>query len=125
MKLLRYLFQKRLVIVLILIFISINLLTRNYKHYGINKTVGWAFDIIDFSPLIFLISFYCFLIVYGIFALSKRKTNLTLSVIHALVISISAILLGNNRKEFLMITNSISIIIFLVNVFGNLKKLKN
>ncbi|EJL59836.1 hypothetical protein PMI10_04022 [Flavobacterium sp. CF136] len=121
MKLIRYFFQKRMVIILFLIFILINLFTKNYKHYCINKTVGWAFDITEFSLLIFLFSFYSFLFVYGIFALSKKETNLTISIGHAIIISVSAALLDNNNNGFLMIFNCISIIVFLLNMFKSLK----
>lgn len=122
MRLLRYFFQKRVVIMLFLIFILINLFTKSYKHYGINKTVGWAFDITEFSALIFLFSFYIFMFFYGIFTLSKKETNLTISIGHTIIISISAILVENGNSEFLMICNCISIILFLLNIFKSLKK---
>ena len=121
MKLIRYFFQKRMVIILFLIFILINLFTKNYKHYGINKTVGWAFDITEFSPLVFLFSFYSFVFVYGTLALSKKETNLTISIAHVIIISISTILLENSNTGFLMIFNCISIIVFLLNMFKSLK----
>jgi hypothetical protein len=121
MKLLRYFFQKRVAIILLLIFILINLFAKNYKYYGINKTVGWAFNITEFSPLIFLFSFYIFLFVYGIFALSKKETNMTISIGHVIIISISAILLENSNNGFLTICNCISIILFLLNMFKSLR----
>jgi hypothetical protein len=121
MKLIRYFFQKRMVIILFLIFILINLFT---KGYGINKTVGWAFSITEFSPLIFLFSFYSFVFAYGILALSKKETNLTISIAHVIIISISIILLENNNTAFLKIFNYISIIVFLLNMFKSLKKHK-
>ena len=124
MKLIRYFFQKRMVIILFLIFILINLFTKNYKHYGINKTVGWAFNITEFSPLIFLFSFYSFLFVYGILALSRKETNLTISIGHAIIISVSAILLENGNNKFLLIFNCISIALFLLNIFIRFTKHK-
>lgn len=110
-----------MVIILILVFILINLFTKNYKHYGINKTVGLAFDITEFSPLIFLFSFYIFLFIYGILALSKKETNLAVSIVHTIMIIVSAILLENSNNGFLMIFNCISIIVFLLNMFKSLK----
>lgn len=121
MKLVGFFFQKRMVVILFLIFILINLFTKNYHHYGINKTVGWAFDITEFSPLIFLFSFYSFLFVYGILTLSKIETNRTISIGHVIVISISSIVLENNSNGFLMICNCVSIILFLVNIFKSLE----
>lgn len=121
MKILHYLFQKRMVIVLFMVFVLINLLTENYKHYGINKTVGWAFDITEYSPIIFLLSFYSFLLVYGILALSKKETNIAISIGHIVIISISTILLENKNNKVLMICNCISIILFLLNTFKSLK----
>lgn len=124
MRLLRYLFQKRVVLILLLIFILVNLFTKNYKHYGINKTVGWAFDITNFSPAIFLFSFYSFLLCYALLALNKKETNLLFSILHVLIISISAMLLETRNNGFLTIFNIISIILFLVNIFKSLKKRK-
>lgn len=121
MKFIRCFFQKRMVIILFLIFILINLFAKNYKHYGINKTVGWAFDITEFSPVIFLFSFYSFLIVYGILALSKKETNLKISIAHTIIISVSTILLENSNNGFLMIFNCISIIVFLLNMYKSSK----
>ena len=110
-----------MVIILILVFILINLFTKNYKHYGINKTVGLAYDITEFSPLIFLFSFYIFLFIYGILALSKKETNLAISIVHTIMIIVSAILLENSNNGFLMIFNCISIIVFILNMFKSLK----
>lgn len=119
MKLLRYFFQKRMVFILFLIFIFINVFTERYKHFGISKTVGWAWNInmTNFSPLIFLISFYVFLLVYGIIALSKRKTNLKLSILHTAVILVSVILIETDKIEILMICNILSLTAFFTNLF--------
>ncbi len=127
MKLLRYFFQKRMVIILFLIFILINLFANRYKHFGINKTVGWAWDIniINLSPLFFLIFFYVFLLTYGIIALSKRKTNLKLSILHTAIILTSAILMEINKIEILMVFNILSFTIFSANLFGVFTKYKH
>lgn len=122
MKILHYLFQKRIVIVLLLIFVCIKLFGENYMYFGINKTVGWAFNITDFSPIIFLITFYSFLFVYGILALSKKETNMIISIGHVIVISISAILLENSSNGFLMILNCLSVILFVLNIFKSVKQ---
>jgi hypothetical protein len=121
MKLLHYLFQKRMVLVLFLIFVSINLCANNYMHYGINKTVGWAFDISEYSPIIFLFSFYSYLLVYGIFALSKKETTMAFSMVHTLIITVSVIFLEMHNNGFLMICNCVSFIMFMVNVLKSLK----
>ena len=121
MKLIQYFFQRRMVIILILVFILINLFTKNYQHYGINKTVGLAYNITEFSPLIFLFTFYIFLFIYGILALSKKETNLAISIVHTIMIIVSAILLENSNNGFLMIFNCISIIVFILNMFKSLK----
>ncbi|RXR18869.1 hypothetical protein [Flavobacterium stagni] len=122
MKILQYLFQKRIVIVLLLILVFINLFNENYIHFGINKTVGWAFDITDFSPIIFLITFYSFILIYGILALSKKETNMKISIGHVIVVSISAILLENRNAGLLTILNCLSVILFVMNIFKSLKQ---
>jgi hypothetical protein len=111
-----------MVIVLLLVNILYNLFTRRYKEYGINKTVGWAWNITDFSPIIFLLSFYLFLMVYGIIALSKRKTNFNFSILHLIIIIGSLILLEKNEKGYLMIFNLLSLIVFFINLYKSLKK---
>lgn len=127
MKLFRYFFQKRMVIIIFLIFILINLFANRYKHYGINKTVGWAWDInmINISPLIFLLLFYVFLLTYGIIALSKRKTNFKLSILHTAIILTSAILMEINEIEILMVLNILSLTVFSTNLFGTFTKYKH
>ena len=110
-----------MIIILIVVFVLINLFTKNYKHYGINKTVGLAFDITEFSSLTFLFSFYFFLFIYGILAVIKKETNLIISIVHTIMIIVSAILLENSENGFLMIFNCLSIIIFLLNMFKSLK----
>jgi len=113
---------------MIMIFILINLFTNNYKSYGINKTVGWAWDISNYSPIVFLLSFYIFLLVYGITALTKKQTNLTLSLLHMLVISISAFLMEFNNVKELMILNYLSVVFFILNflwIISNSEKTKS
>lgn len=127
MKLLRYFFQKRMVLNLLLILTLINLLSNQYKHIGVSKTVGWAwsFSLLYSSPLIFLILFYIFLLGYGIIALSKRETNLKFSILHTAIILTSAILIEINEIEILMVCNVLSFIIFFANVFGSLSIYKH
>ncbi|PJJ08472.1 hypothetical protein CLU83_1745 [Flavobacterium sp. 1] len=127
MKLLQYFFQKRMVLILFLIFILINLFSNRCKHFGINKTVGWAWDInmVYLSPLIFLIFFYVFLLAYGIIAFSKRKTNLKLSILHTAIILASAVLMEINEIEILMVCNILSFTVFSANLFGTFKNYKH
>lgn len=122
MKLLRYFFQKRMVLIVLLLFILINLLSNQYRYIGISKTLGWAWDfsLLYSSPLIFLIFFYIFLLGYGIIALSKRETNLKLSVLHTAIILTSAILMKMNEIEILMIFNVLSFTVFFANVFRSM-----
>ena len=122
MKSFYYLFQRRMVIVLFLIYILMNLLT-HFKSIGVNKTVGWAFDLSYFSLSIFSFSFYVFLLAYGILALTKKETNMTFSVVHVIIICLSIILLEKAQLDLLMMFNCLSIVVFLINMFKSLKTL--
>ena len=57
----------------------------NIETYGVNKTVGWAFNIHDIffiNAYLLPISFFVSIIGYGVLALLKKKTNLKTSMIH-------------------------------------------
>ena len=105
-----------------MIYILMNLLTHS-KHIGINKTVGWAFELNYFSLLIFSFSFFVFLLGYGILALTKKETNMIFSIVHVIIICLSIILLEKAQLDFLMIFNCLSIVVFLINMFKSLKTL--
>lgn len=99
--------------------------------YGINKTVGWAYDIPDLQVIIVgFLTFSCllFLVGYGILFFSGIKTNLNLSIIHFIVFYTTyiPIIFLNKNKVFGFILALLSFIIFIVNIiwaFKNRKRL--
>ncbi len=113
------LFQKRMFLLILLIYIFFSLFT-GQKEFGINKTVGWAFDFYEtMSPLIFIFLFFLFFILYSIIAICKWRTNKTLSMIHIVTILISIYFFEIYRIGFLQFCNFLSILIFLTNIISS------
>ncbi|KGO79298.1 hypothetical protein Q762_14480 [Flavobacterium cauense R2A-7] len=115
-KLFDNLFQKRMFLLVLLIYIFFIFFIMP-KDYGINKTVGWAWDFYEFySPLIFISLFYLFFIFYSIIALCKWKTNKTISIVHFITILISIYFFEFYSFGFLQLCNFLSILLFLINI---------
>lgn len=84
-------FTKYLFLLLVL-YVIVALSFSDFSTYGVNKTVGWAYDISDLNFLIGLtysFSILLFLIGYGILAILKRKTIFLISVVHFAIIIFS------------------------------------
>ena len=81
------------------------------ETYGINKTVGWAFDItgISFYILYFLLTFF---LGFSLLAIFKTKTNFILSILFFLGISYCS-LFQNSYKNIDLIDNLLLISTFL------------
>lgn len=124
-KLFDNIFQKRMFLLILLIYILFSLFTMQ-KEFGINKTVGWAFDFYEImSTLIFIFLFFLFFILYSIIAICKWRTNKTISMIHIATILISIYFFEIYRIGILQLCNFLSVLIFLINViwtFNNRKK---
>ena len=88
------------------------------QSYGINKTVGWAYDFSNqgfYTALIFTISQILFIIGYLIIFLLRRKTNYYISIAHFEIIILTLFFFENFIAN--MIFSSISVLLFFVNVF--------
>ncbi len=72
----------------------LNYLFGNEQSFGINKTVGWAYDFsnqVFYNAILLPISLKLFVIGYFVIFIIRRKTNLYLSIFHFGVIIISII----------------------------------
>lgn len=122
---LKKIFTKHLFFLLILLFgfgFILAYLFGDEQSYGINKTVGWAYDIsnqIFYTALIFTFSQILFIIGYLILFLLRLKTNYYLSIAHFEIIILTLLFYEN------FIVNTVfclvSIILFLINVFKSHK----
>lgn len=94
---------------------------------GVNKTVGWTFDQSNqliINGYIIFGSWLVFVFGYTIVALTKRKTNLIISIAHYILFVLTFIIgiISNfSRNEVLLIT-IISIFMFASNMYNTFKK---
>jgi len=97
-------------------------LTGHQQTYGINKTVGWAYDIsnqVFYTALIFTFSQILFIIGYLILFLLRRKTNYFLSIAHFEIIILTLVFTENLIA--ITILSAISLLLFLINILKSNK----
>ena len=92
-----------------------------FGTYGVNKTVGWAFDICSLVLLSVVVSVLIFILGYCILSLFKTRVNRLVSIIHtAIVLLIIYLLLildvYNNYCTLQVLLSLISVIIFFINM---------
>ena len=94
--------------------------------YGINKTVGWAFDITGISFFIpyFLLTFF---IGFSLLAIIKTKTNFILSILFLLGISYCCLFQSDYSNidlidNLLLISTSLFLLIFINSIYLKFKK---
>ena len=84
--------------------------------WGINKTVGWAWDITNFIYFPFLL-YFIYLLGYGICYFLKIKTDYWLSLLHFVLILVSILFFSATRYYFFIFSlTCIGFIVFLVNI---------
>jgi hypothetical protein len=124
-KLINWLFQKGVFLIVLIVFIMFNIFS---KFEGLNKTIGWGWnlfnDLLFISPYIYIFLFYLFLVVYASLTITKKETNKFYSILHLVIISVSAFILENYHWEILLFLNLISSSVFLLNVYWSLKKVE-
>jgi len=112
---LRNLFTTKMYLILLLDFLFLIKFSET-ETYGINKTVGWAYDLSGFSFFIVFILFG-FFIGFAFLALLKAKTHSILSVVFFALISFCT-LYQDGYQNMILIDNLLMISIFLfVNIF--------
>jgi hypothetical protein len=122
---LRKIFTKYLVFLLISLFglgFILAYLFGDEQSYGVNKTVGWAYDIsnqVFYTALIFTFSQILFIIGYLIVFLLRRKTNYYLSITHFEIIILTLLFYENFKVNTVFCL--VSIILFFMNVFKSHK----
>lgn len=97
-------------------------------YYGINKTVGWAYDLTNFSYFITNILFVYFLLLCFL-AIIKSKTNLILSVFFFLCISFCCLFIDGYRNiriidNILLFSILLFVILFINSIYLKFKNLK-
>ena len=89
------------------------------KTFGVNKTVGWAYDISNetiFTAILFTCSQILFIIGYLVLFLLRRKTNYLISIAHFELIILSLALLSYENFKINIVLSVVSLILFFVNI---------
>ncbi len=114
-----------IVFLAIAFFVFLNTGDTGMGTWGINKTVGWAWDISNFNYLQFLL-YPIYLFGYGLLFLFKVRTNYQLSLVHFGLIVISAAIFSYpNLSLVTFCLTFCSFLIFTINiVYAIILKLK-
>ena len=90
----------------------------NVSNFGINKTVGWQWDIANWLPFIKAPSMMVVLVVYGVLMVLKKETNTSLSISHLVMIWILGLLdiFYSTESKYIFFLYIVSLLIFVVNV---------
>jgi hypothetical protein len=114
------LFETKMYLIILLCF---PLLIRfsEIENYGLNKTVGWAYDISGFTMYYVKYIVFAFFIGYLFLSIIKAKTNFVLSIVHFILIAFCCLFYDNFR--YMRLVDSIAIIgivVFLIIFFNAL-----
>lgn len=107
----------------LIILLCLPLLVRfsEIENYGINKTVGWAYDFSGFTMYYVKYIVFAFFIGYLFLSIIKAKTNYLLSIIHFILIAFCC-LFYDNLLYMRLVDNIaiIGIVVFLMIFFNSL-----
>ena len=128
MKITSKLFERKLFVLFILvqtIHLVINIGKPNIGTWGINKTVGWAYDLTMPNLIITWTISLLFTLTYFALSIFKKKTNSIISIVHIITYGIILLTYKFLDEGIIFFLNFLSIIIFLVNVAWTLVCKKN
>ncbi len=123
----KHLFERKMYLISLIFFIFIIKFPPYVSTtYGINKTIGWAYDVSGLSNYI-LYFLICFFIGFSLLALLKAKTNFYLSIIYSILITFCT--LFQDKIENILIIDKVLlsclfvfIIVFLHSIFARIKQ---
>jgi hypothetical protein len=129
MKITFEIFERKLFILFILIqtfILLINIGKPSVEIWGINRTVGWAYDLTLPNLIITWSISLLFTLIYFALSIFKKKTNRIISVVHIVAYGITLFAYKFLDEGIIFLLNLLSIIIFLINVTWTLvsKKIK-
>ena len=84
--------------------------------YGVNKTIGWAWDLCNFMPVIFGLSVVTSVIGYGFLVLLKAKINSWITIVQMLSLVFLLISIYFGLCTTGLIISILSLILFFINV---------
>ncbi|MBR9847633.1 MAG: hypothetical protein GYB35_16720 [Algicola sp.] len=116
------LFKRRMFLLTMILFVFFGYFG-GIQRMGINKTVGWAWDIIGWVYFVKVYFIPIFIIGYGILALLKYSTHKSLSISHLIIIALTFILDDtiSITLNIIVTLNLISLILFLSNFIWSIR----
>ena len=114
--------QKRMFLLIILLLMIFTYIGGN-GNIGINKTIGWAWDISDWLFFARNGSWLIFIIGYGFLALLKYWTNKNLSKLHLILITLTFVAddILNIDLRLILTLNVVSVVVFLMNFIWSIR----
>lgn len=120
----KHLFYILLIVLLIpVIYLVVNALFSEeaiIETYGANKTIGWAWDLCNFVPVIFGFSFIINVLGYGLLALIKARINRWITIIQVVSVLMAVIIwFMRHSCDFcttVLIISVLTLILFFVNL---------
>ncbi len=91
------------------------------RDFGINKTVGWAYNFREISYVITCLLCFLSTTIYGILAILKWKTNTLLSILHFSLILLSIIFDHLLNYDLVMWLNLISMLTLVGNLILSIR----
>jgi len=122
----KLLFENKMYLISLLPFLFLIRFSSDIENFGINKTVGWAYDLTNFRYFIVYI-LLMFFVLFSFLAIIRAKTNFILSLIFFLLISFCS-LFHNGYQNVLLIdyillfSIFLFIIIFLNSIYIKIKQ---
>ena len=120
MRLINTIFQTRMFLVVLTLLLSYIFV---FAPTGFNRTIMWGLidQLNHYIEIYFPFILIFYLLSYGIVFLAKKKTNKNVSILHAITIFASMLLLKSQGNLFFLLT-ILSFALFLANMILSLKK---
>ena len=117
---------ERKLYLLVAVILAIFCLTIDFDSFGLNKTVGMAYDMGGISKAVCLVSLLLSFIGYSILSLLKYQTQKVLSLVYLSDIVPAIILSYTKTLEVSIVFGVMSIVVSFINIISSLKnKAKN
>ncbi len=118
-------YQQRLLILFSIVMVAV-FITNDGKMgtYGINKTVGWAWDLLSINFSILIFSSILFLFTYLILSLLKYRINKIFILVHLVLMILIMVLFMTISPLIILILNILAIAIFFTNLVWTIIRAK-
>ena len=118
-------FRKRMILLIITLFV-IYLVFRIFtnQNFGINKTVGWAWDVSNYYYWTGLLTWCLSFLGYGLLFLFRVQTDLVLSRLHLVILTILLILsqMHGSSPTVLVLFEILSLLVLAVNIIKSIRR---